>query len=637
MKYSFKRPESDIDPEMLAEFSEHLTASAVRLDRMFLALFAVQWMAAIACAHVVSPQTWIGTSSSVHIHVWASIFLGGLIAAGPAVVVLSTPGTTLSRHVIAAGQMLMSALLIHMTGGRIETHFHIFGVLAFLSFYRDWRVIVTATVVIAADHFVRSNFWAESIFGVAGASGWRWIEHAGWVGFEATVLVVMCQRSRSELLALTLQQHADRQAAKSATALHEDLIHALDKAALIAETDAKGRITYANDTFCMVSGYSKEELIGTDHRLLNSGLHPRTFWTEMYRTVACGGIWRGEVRNRRKDGSHYWVDTTITGFLDENGKLRKMVAVRADITDRKLAEQQLAQAQRLESIGQLAAGIAHEINTPTQYVGDNTQFLKDEMPRAFELVERVGKLLESDQPPEVRVEAFQQACDELDFEFLREEVPQAIDQSLEGVSRIATIVAAMKNFSHPGGASIERTDINALIRSTIEVCRNRWKYVSELTTELDEQIPDVPVLASEFNQVVLNLIVNAADAIGEMRETSGQSELGQIRVTTTANKTHAIIRVIDNGPGMPSHVRDRVFDPFFTTKAVGKGTGQGLALSRSIIVNRHGGELNVDSKAGSGACFTIRLPLTMAEKPAADGRRIEVDDIPTQITTSEAA
>jgi signal transduction histidine kinase len=201
----------------------------------------------------------------------------------------------------------------------------------------------------------------------------------------------------------------------------------------------------------------------------------------------------------------------------------------------------------------------------------------------------------------------------MDVEFLRSEVPLAIEQSLEGLARVASIVGAMKDFSHPGSSRKEPADLNRSIASTIEVCRARWKYVAELTTDFASDLPAIPCLIAELNQVILNLIVNAADAIGEHGVGDGASK-GRIAVSTRLishdGAPFVEIRVQDNGPGIPETAQRRIFEPFFTTKPVGKGTGQGLAISRNVIIQKHAGELFFNTKEGVGTTFVVRLPVT---------------------------
>jgi signal transduction histidine kinase len=181
-------------------------AIARRTDRLFVGLFIFQWLVGIVIAAIVSPRTWYGTESEPHIHIWAAVVLGGLISSLPVYLGLTRPGATLTRHTIALGQMLVGALLIHLTGGRIETHFHVFGSLAFLAFYRDWRVLITASTLVALDHLLRGIWWPQSVFGVLTASSWRWVEHAAWVVFEDVFLIASCQQGRLEMRERARQQ-----------------------------------------------------------------------------------------------------------------------------------------------------------------------------------------------------------------------------------------------------------------------------------------------------------------------------------------------------------------------------------------------------------------------------------------------
>ena len=254
-----------------------------------------------------------------------------------------------------------------------------------------------------------------------------------------------------------------------------------------------------------------------------------------------------------------------------------MYGVIKDITRVKNAEFLLSQSQRLESIGQLASGVAHEINTPVQYVGDNVRFIQMHFPKLMSVVARFAEQMDPNAPRipwEQRRAEIDLMMAELDFDFLKEEIPLAISQSLEGLQRVTTIVRAMKEFSHPGSSSKEPADLNRSILSTIEVCRNRLKDVAELRTDFDEALPLVPCFIAELNQVLLNLIVNAADAISE--SAAGRAGKGSICITTRCDGATVEIRVSDNGPGMPESVQKHLFEPFFTTKPVGKRNRPGF-------------------------------------------------------------
>ena len=279
-----------------------------------------------------------------------------------------------------------------------------------------------------------------------------------------------------------------------------------------------------------------------------------------------------------------------------------------DITERRHLESQLRHAQKLEGIGQLAAGIAHEINTPTQFITDNLTFLRDSWKSIYDLLERYRAVIQDavlTLPPGISA-ALQKGEQDCDLEFIASEVPRAIDQSLDGARRVARIVRAMKEFSHPDSADKTATDLNKAIESTVTVARNEWKYVSELVTEFDGTLPPVVCYPGDINQVVLNLIVNAAHAI---KEKVHEGEKGRITVGTRMRGELAEISVTDTGNGIPEAIQARVFEPFFTTKEVGKGTGQGLALAYTVVVKKHGGKIWFETKPGQGTAFFITLPI----------------------------
>jgi signal transduction histidine kinase len=254
-----------------------------------------------------------------------------------------------------------------------------------------------------------------------------------------------------------------------------------------------------------------------------------------------------------------------------------LIVTGADITRRKGLEEQLRQAQKLEAVGQLAAGIAHEINTPAQFVGDNIGYLKESWANIADLIKLSLRMREeagsgSLQPQTAA--ALDMACQQADVDYLLAEVPSAIDQAKEGVERISKIVRAMKEFSHPGGKEKCPVDINHAISTTITVARNEWKYVADMVTQLDPSLVPVSCLAGEFNQVMLNLIVNAAQAIGASTS-AVHGVKGTITISTTQLQDVVRIAIHDTGTGIPEHIRSRVFEPFFTTKPVGQGTGRG--------------------------------------------------------------
>ncbi|MBX3228813.1 MAG: hypothetical protein KIT84_39630 [Labilithrix sp.] len=286
------------------------------------------------------------------------------------------------------------------------------------------------------------------------------------------------------------------------------------------------------------------------------------------------------------------------------------------LTDLRSTQARLLQAQKLEAIGQLAAGIAHEINTPTQYVTDNVEFLARAFDRLKDLVLTSRAVIEAARAGELTPELVASAAAAYDagrVDYVLKETPRAIESSMEGLHRVAHIVSAMKDFSHPSGGEKVPCDLNESIATTITVATNEWKYVADVETSFDPDMPLVKCLRDEINQVVLNLIVNAAHAIDYVT-IGGSNGKGVIRVETRHAGGWAEIRVSDTGCGIPDAARNRVFDPFFTTKPVGKGTGQGLAIAYSVVVDKHRGEIGFDTAVGVGTTFIVRLPVDIHEE-----------------------
>lgn len=288
----------------------------------------------------------------------------------------------------------------------------------------------------------------------------------------------------------------------------------------------------------------------------------------------------------------------------------ELVCIVRDVTEQRGLEDRLLQSQKLGAIGQLASGVAHEINTPMQFIGDNLHFAQTGIADLLKLLDMFRAELEAarEQPPgEQQFAALAQAEQDLDFEYTREALPTAIERSLTGVERVTKIVRAMKSFAHPDGDRLTPTDLRSLIESTVMVATNEWKYVANVELEIDPQLPPVPCIGGELNQVILNLIVNASHAIADVVGSSGDK--GTIRISAASEGSHATIRVCDSGSGIPEHARGRVFEPFFTTKELGKGPGQGLAMAYNCIVKRHRGSIQFETELGRGTTFVIRLPL----------------------------
>jgi len=305
--------------------------------------------------------------------------------------------------------------------------------------------------------------------------------------------------------------------------------------------------------------------------------------------------------------------TSRVPLRDDDGNVTGVLGIFADISSVKAMEDQLNQARRLEAIGQLSAGIAHEINTPMQYIGDNIQFLE----RATELLIKMGEEIEKlsvSLDDEDLKETFQTWLRVGRFGQLKARVPTAITSAKEGVVVVSQIVQAMKAFAHPGERELKLADLNAAIANTIIVSRNEWKYVAEIDTEFAEFCA-VKCNLGELNQVFLNIIVNAAHAISDTL--TDEHRMGRIKISTHDEPKHIEVRIRDDGSGMPEHIRARIFEQFFTTKAVGSGTGQGLALAHAVVVDRHKGAIDVESAPGEGTVFRIRIPKVIEDSEAA--------------------
>jgi PAS domain S-box-containing protein len=386
---------------------------------------------------------------------------------------------------------------------------------------------------------------------------------------------------------------------------------------LVAMADIEsGQILYLNRAGRNLLQFGVKEDVSS---LTLADIHPAAalmrLASEIIPAATQRGVWSGETALLTRSGREVPVLQVVVAHKSADGPV-EFVSINAhDLTARKKVEMerrrmevQLRQAQKLESIGQLAAGIAHEINTPTQFIGDNLHFVQDACNDLFGLLSQYNLLWQAvrGQPgAEALSHQIEKTIQTINLPELEKEIPLSLTQANSGVQRVAKIVQAMKDFSHPGTDSKTPIDLNRAIESTLTVCRNEWKYVADLQTELDPSLPPVCCLPGEFNQAILNIVVNAAHAIAEKEHGNG---MGVIGVKTCRHGEGVEIRISDTGTGIPESARGRVFDPFFTTKEVGKGTGQGLAIARSVVVDKHQGEIFFETERDKGTTFIIRLP-----------------------------
>jgi len=597
--------------ELFNEHREHIYKST---DRMFAVLMTVQWLAGIVAAYWISPKTWVGAASQTHIHVWAAIFLGGAISAFPIFLAATRPGRSSTRYTIAVGQMLMGALLIHLTGGRIETHFHVFGSLAFLSFYRDWRVLIPATIVVAADHFLRGLFWPQSVYGVLAASEWRWLEHAGWVLFEDTFLLIAIRRSVSEMrdiaerttesenLNESLEARVAQRTAELA-AINSELQTEVSDRKLAEEAlrDSEGRYrllfesnpfpmwVYDLEDLCFLAvneaavhryAYSSEEFLSMTIKDIRPSEDVPSMLDDVLKFSSNSrdaGVWR----HRTKDGTI--IDVEITSYpLSFAGRPAALVLAN-DITERRRAEEalqrsetQLRQALKMEAIGKLAGGVAHDFNNLLTAISGHSEMClrrltpEDPLHRHIQGIKKTGE-------------------------------------------RAAALTRQLLAFSRKQILQPQVMDLNHVV---VELSKMLQRLIGEdidLLMGLEADLGKVKADPNQLEQVLMNLCVNARDAMpkgGKLTvETSnvqlGEEFAGQHLSVPPGN--YVMLAVSDTGCGMDAVTQARIFEPFFTTKEVGKGTGLGLATVYGIV-KQSGGSIWVYSELNQGTTFKIYLP-----------------------------
>ena len=595
-------------------FSVHQQDIYKSTDRMFAVLLTLQWIAGIVAAYLISPKTWIGSTSETHIHVWAAIFLGGAISALPIILAVTRPGRSSTRYTIAVGQMLMGALLIHLTGGRIETHFHVFGSLAFLSFYRDWRVLVPATIVVAADHFLRGLFWPQSVYGILAASQWRWLEHAGWVLFEDTFLLIAIKRSVSEMWDIAERtaesenlnegleaRVVQRTAQLAATNKELESEVAERKLAEEALRDSEGRyrllfesnpcpmwvydteaLTFlaVNDAAVRHYGYSSEEFLS----MTIKDIRPAEDVPALLDNIAklCGGPRESGVwRHQTKDGTT--IDVEITSYpLSFAGRPAALVLAN-DITERKRAEEalhrseaQLRQALKMEAVGKLAGGVAHDFNNLLTAINGHSEMCL--------------RRLTPEDPLYRHVDGIRRTGD-----------------------RAAALTRQLLAFSRKQILQPQVIDLNHIV---VELSKMLQRLIGEdidLLMGLEADLGKVKADPNQLEQVLMNLCVNARDAMpkgGKLTIETSNVQLGEEfagQHLSAPPGDYVMLAVSDTGCGMDALTQARIFEPFFTTKEVGKGTGLGLATVYGIV-KQSGGSVWVYSEVGRGSTFKIYFP-----------------------------
>ena len=599
-------------------FAQYRRSIHERTDRLFAGLMAFQWLMGIVFALWVSPLAWEGPVSRTHLHVWAAVLLGGLISLFPALLGLLRPGVPSTRYIIAIAQMLMGALLIHLTGGRIETHFHVFGSLAFLAFYRDWRVLIPATIVVALDHMLRGIFWPQSVYGVLVASQWRWLEHAAWVLFEDVFLFVACRRSIAEM-----QQTADRTAAlehevrtrqqaeldaRTARARNDAVLEvALDCVILM---DEAGRIVQFNPAAERTFGHSSAEAVGTELANLIIPARKRA----SYRTALARYLMIGDTANFnrrlellavRRGGEEFPVEVAIAPISSEGAPM--FACYMRDITARKQAERELhksrdAERQNAEQLAELVdelritqrqaeaatrakseflASMSHELRTPLNAIILYSELLQEEA---------------SDEGDQSSIP---------DLQRIRSAGKHLLDL-INGILDLSKIEAGKMSLA------LETFDVNVMVDELVDTVGPLvYKNGNTFAVETDGAIGTMFGDLTKTRQVLLNLLSNAGKFTRD-----GAITLAIRRSISDDALPCVEFVVTDTGVGMTPEQSRKVFDPFTqadvtTTRKYG-GTGLGLAIVLRFC-DLMGGTVSVDSRIGEGSRFTVRLPVQMVD------------------------
>ena len=597
-------------------FNEQKQSIARHADRLFVWLMVGQWVFAVALAFWLSPRTWSGVDSGIHPHIWLAIFLGGLITSLPVYLGWRQPGRVFTRQVIAIGQMLMSALLIHLTGGRIETHFHVFGSLAILAFYRDWRVLVSASAIVLTDHIVWGIFWPQSIYGVAYAPLWRSLEHGFWVIFEDTFLIISIRKSLGEMLVVAerqakleaLKDGIEETVAQRTADLTREIMERrlaeqqlrtsqsqLAQAQQIARMGswewnlATNQINWSEEARRLYAR-GPQDLGSSMEAGLEQSIHPEDrsrvnqLMTEAMRTRQPFGC---EHRVVLPDGSERVMLERGEILADEHGTPVKMLGVVQDITETKRAqealqrsEEQLRQVQKMEAVGQLAGGVAHDFNNLLTVINGYC---------AMALQKRAEV-----QPVRKHLEEIQKASE-----------------------RAAALTSQLLAFSRKQVLQPRVLQLNDVVRGLKKMLQRLIGEDIELSTTFDPALGHVKADPGQIEQVIMNLAVNARDAMprgGKLTISTSNTTVDQsskFRNRTLEAGDYVMLAISDNGVGMTDEVKSHLFEPFFTTKGLGKGTGLGLATCYGIITQSQG-DIRVYSEPNSGTTFRIYLPCTDA-------------------------
>jgi signal transduction histidine kinase len=635
---------------------------AIKTDLMFLYLFLFQWLVGIAFAIFVSPKTWIGSQGFVSVHIYAAIFLGGLIVAAPITLILNQPGHYLNRQIVAVSQMLFSILLVHLCGGRIETHFHIFGSLAFLAVYRDWKVLATATLITAVDHILRGLFWPQSVYGILTATPWRAFEHVGWVLFEDAILFYSIRNAHDELKSIAEKQAELERALESvelnvsertASLQKETRFVGLLKQISFAANDAETTTEVIQSTLRLVcEGLSFPAghafLRGEDNELVASAI-----WydnghlniaklkeaTEQLRYAKSVGL---AARALIEQKATWLSASTVSNSLPRGDAIRESgvkvgLALPIFFKDKKTNENIIGAileffTDELIVIDDHTLAIANSIGVQLGRVVERMHSQELLAKRAQQLIESQKIVIDQEQALVASAktsalgEMAGQAAHEINTplgaivltaESMKEKIEakdfdqkflgQQLDLILRVTQKMARIISSMRKLAgHGGNDTISEVQLKTLIDDTVILCEGRFKKHGIVFEVLYENVEGkfLQCLPSEISQILINLLNNAFDAINLRKDK-------WVKLIASEKNNRLNIKVIDCGEGIKGESRSKIFTPNFTTKSLNQGTGFGLSISRKIA-ERHSGSLYVDHD-NANTCFVLDIPWAQSD------------------------
>jgi signal transduction histidine kinase len=590
----------------------------VGTHRTFRVLFAVQWPVALLLA-------W-NTALPGESRVMITLVLGAMLGVPALLFARAAPQAWWVRQFMALAQVGWSMMFMWLLEGRSEAQFHLFVSLVFLVFYRDWSVLVTATAAAIAYPILRIALLPES-YVVGPSAVWRVFDQSIWVVCEALILALAVRNSLQTInkfsminATLALENEKIAQDMQQRTA---ELTRSREQYRLIAETTraipfeldlAKGRFTYVGPQAESLLRYPQ---VRWQQDGFLDALLPRDRETNIRRQFEECAAGSFESLSSVVTGDDRVLELRWTVSCELVNGSRFLRGLIIDVTEARRLVREMAQGQKLESVGRIAAGVAHEINTSVQFISDSVRFVRHalrDLPHALADYRALAAGVLSGKDVAAAAKKASETDEAADVDYFLKNAPDALDRALEGIGRVGSVVKSMTEFAHPDTDSKADIDVNRAIRTTLSMARNEYKSVAEIETDFGE-VPPVHCHAGDVNQVMLNLLLNAAHAIGDSVGSTGAK--GRITVRTRAIGDFVEISISDTGDGIPEAVRGRIFEPFVTTKEVGRGNGQGLALSRGIVVEKLKGSLHFETETGRGTTFFVRLPVSETQKQAA--------------------